>query len=235
MIKFNTFLIELNQTVSRNPILNNAMTTALVLMQKNKFITSGAVLLYNYETNNLKVSASVGNFKSNAHVSYTPGENIIGTVAERGLPVIISNLDKDTDYEDKLFLINFKSHLIHTLICVPIALDTVIYGVLAVVKQVNESENLDVWKERFSLVAGILLHPVRYHRYLSREHQRLQTENSSLKQKLREEYSFHNIIGNSHEMNEVYEQVAQVARADTTVILRGESGTGKELIAEAIH
>jgi Nif-specific regulatory protein len=33
----------------------------------------------------------------------------------------------------------------------------------------------------------------------------------------------------------VYEQVAQVARTNTTVLLRGESGTGKELIASAIH
>jgi Nif-specific regulatory protein len=33
----------------------------------------------------------------------------------------------------------------------------------------------------------------------------------------------------------VYEQVAQVARTTTTVLIRGESGTGKEMIAHAIH
>jgi Nif-specific regulatory protein len=33
----------------------------------------------------------------------------------------------------------------------------------------------------------------------------------------------------------VYEAVAQVARTNTTVLIRGESGTGKELIAQAIH
>ena len=36
-------------------------------------------------------------------------------------------------------------------------------------------------------------------------------------------------------MKHVYDQVAQVARAATTVLLRGESGTGKELIAHALH
>ena len=36
-------------------------------------------------------------------------------------------------------------------------------------------------------------------------------------------------------MRQVYEQVAQVAGSNTTVLLRGESGTGKELIAHAIH
>jgi Nif-specific regulatory protein len=36
-------------------------------------------------------------------------------------------------------------------------------------------------------------------------------------------------------MRQVYEQVAQVAQTNTTVLIRGESGTGKELIAHAIH
>src|SRR5438552_4202939 len=36
-------------------------------------------------------------------------------------------------------------------------------------------------------------------------------------------------------MRQVYEQIAQVAHSNTTVLIRGESGTGKELIAHAIH
>ena len=33
----------------------------------------------------------------------------------------------------------------------------------------------------------------------------------------------------------MYQQVAQVAKTNTTTLIRGESGTGKELIAHAIH
>jgi Nif-specific regulatory protein len=36
-------------------------------------------------------------------------------------------------------------------------------------------------------------------------------------------------------MREVYTRIAQVARSDTTVLVRGESGTGKELVATAVH
>ena len=43
------------------------------------------------------------------------------------------------------------------------------------------------------------------------------------------------MVGTSGAMQEVYEQIAQVAPTNTTVLLRGESGTGKELIAHAIH
>ena len=43
------------------------------------------------------------------------------------------------------------------------------------------------------------------------------------------------IVGVSSAMQEVFKQVALVARSDACVYLRGESGTGKELIARAIH
>src|SRR5205085_7231086 len=46
---------------------------------------------------------------------------------------------------------------------------------------------------------------------------------------------FSNIVGASGSMREIYEQIAQVASTNTTVLVRGESGTGKELIAHALH
>jgi DNA-binding NtrC family response regulator len=43
------------------------------------------------------------------------------------------------------------------------------------------------------------------------------------------------IIGQNPKMREIAEQIARVAPAPTTVLIRGESGTGKELVARAIH
>jgi Nif-specific regulatory protein len=67
------------------------------------------------------------------------------------------------------------------------------------------------------------------------DRQRLLEENQLLRHELRERYELRNLIGNSHAMGQVYEQVAQAAPANTTVLIRGESGTGKELVARAIH
>ena len=67
------------------------------------------------------------------------------------------------------------------------------------------------------------------------ERQRLVDENTHLRQELKARYDFPNLIGTSGPMRQVFEQVAQVARTNTTVLIRGESGTGKELIAHAIH
>jgi len=46
---------------------------------------------------------------------------------------------------------------------------------------------------------------------------------------------FEGIIGNSHLLLNVFDNVAQVAPVDTSVLILGESGTGKERIAESIH
>ncbi len=43
------------------------------------------------------------------------------------------------------------------------------------------------------------------------------------------------MIGSSPAFNSVVEQVRQVARIPSTVLITGESGTGKELVARAIH
>jgi DNA-binding NtrC family response regulator len=46
---------------------------------------------------------------------------------------------------------------------------------------------------------------------------------------------FSGIIGKSHLLLTVFDNVMQVARADSSVLILGESGTGKEKIAERIH
>lgn len=46
---------------------------------------------------------------------------------------------------------------------------------------------------------------------------------------------FEGIIGHCHLLLNVFDQMAQVAPFDTSVLILGESGTGKEKIAECIH
>jgi len=52
---------------------------------------------------------------------------------------------------------------------------------------------------------------------------------------LNEEYGFHDIIGQSNKMREVFDLVEKVADYNSTILLNGETGTGKGLVAKAIH
>ncbi|MFC1543117.1 sigma-54-dependent transcriptional regulator [Candidatus Neomarinimicrobiota bacterium] len=47
--------------------------------------------------------------------------------------------------------------------------------------------------------------------------------------------TFYGMVGSSPEMETLKEQIKQVAKVDSPVLITGESGTGKELISHAIH
>ena len=64
---------------------------------------------------------------------------------------------------------------------------------------------------------------------------RLRAENKFLKHELKKTLTPRPIIGASPRIQEVFETVRKVAKADSTVLLCGESGTGKELFARQIH
>ena len=48
-------------------------------------------------------------------------------------------------------------------------------------------------------------------------------------------YPFGTIVGQSSNIEHVFNLISKVAKTDSTVLITGESGTGKELIAQAIH
>jgi len=63
----------------------------------------------------------------------------------------------------------------------------------------------------------------------------LEQEVLQLRAQVARRYSFHNLIGKSPAMQEIYSKIEQVADTKTTVLITGESGTGKELVARALH
>ncbi len=63
----------------------------------------------------------------------------------------------------------------------------------------------------------------------------LEQEKSYLNEEIKTQYNFEKIIGTSDAMQQVFDQIHQVAQTDSTVLITGETGTGKELITRAIH
>ncbi len=63
----------------------------------------------------------------------------------------------------------------------------------------------------------------------------LRREVQQLRRAVREDFSFHHILGKSKPMRQVFDLIRRVADSQTNVLITGESGTGKELAAKAIH
>jgi len=63
----------------------------------------------------------------------------------------------------------------------------------------------------------------------------LRREVTHLRREVYREYSFHQILGKSRPMQEVFELIRRVADSPSNLLITGESGTGKELVAKAIH
>ena len=108
-------------------------------------------------------------------------------------------------------------------------------GALGVDLRFKAERDFDSSVKFMGVVASMIAQALKVQRAVEDERRRLLAENTHLRQELRERYDFSNIIGTSGPVREMYEQVAQVAKTNTTVLIRGESGTGKELIAHAIH
>jgi len=65
--------------------------------------------------------------------------------------------------------------------------------------------------------------------------EQLQAENFYLREEIKLEHNFEEIIGQSKVLKYLLFRIEQVATTDTTVLITGETGTGKELIARAVH
>ena len=63
----------------------------------------------------------------------------------------------------------------------------------------------------------------------------LRGEVSLLRERLGEELTLHELVGDSPPMRRLKDIIARVASTGSAVLIEGESGTGKELVAAAIH
>jgi two-component system response regulator AtoC len=65
--------------------------------------------------------------------------------------------------------------------------------------------------------------------------QTLVRENTVLRQALRKEFRFRDLLSKSPAMQSVFELARTAARSNSTILVLGESGSGKEVLARAIH
>jgi Nif-specific regulatory protein len=228
-----TTLLQISQALSGTLDLKSALHEVLDTLGRHHDAARSFVALLNRDTRELTVEATAGSGRA-PHAPRLGDDGVLGRVIDSGRQVVVPRVSAEPAVADQ-FLGRHESGEEYSFFCLPITIDRQAVGALGVVVRFLPDRNYDRSAKFFGVVASIIAQALKVQRLVAAQHRRLVTENARLKQELREGYDFSAIVGNSGPMQRVYEAVAQVARTNTTVLIRGESGTGKELIAQAIH
>ena len=233
-------LLELSQSLGSTLNPKSAMSRVLEILEEHHRTTSSSIVIRNEESGDLTIEASTGmSWQTARRARYRSGEGITGRVVSSGRPVVVPRVSQEPLFLNRTGVFKDSDKRSEkddiTYICVPITFDQKTLGALGVSLAYQKDGNYEREVKFFGIVASMIGQAVRVHRLIEAERQGLLQENLQLRHELKERYELRNIVGNSRPMQAVYEQVAQVATTNTTVLIRGESGTGKEMIAHALH
>ena len=227
-------LLEVSHALSGTLNLRSALHRVLEIMAKHHGTVRSMVTLL-HDNGELHVEASDG-LDAPAHaVRYRLGEGIVGKVVESGKPIVVPRVSKEPAFLNRASRGSELTKEELTFICVPVLLNRRAVGALAVDLKFNPDRDYDRSIQFYGIVASTVAQAVKVQRLVEEDKKRLVDENQHLRQELRERYDFSSIIGSSGPVRQMYEQMAQVAATNTTVLIRGESGTGKEMVAHGIH
>jgi len=231
-----TTLLELGRILADQQNLKSSLTRVLETLGRHHGMVRSFVLLLDPESEKMRAEASYGLNGDAYRVTYRIGEGVVGRVVQSGKPVVVPQTSSEPLLLNRLIgQARINSRKEASFICVPIIVNGKPLGAIGADLIYKEERDYDRTTKFLGVIASMMAQALKVENFIAADKQRLLDENIHLKQELRERYDFSHIVGNSNPMRQVYEQVTQVARTNTTVLLRGESGTGKEMIAHAIH
>ena len=228
-------LLETSQALSSTLDLKEGLRRVLEILGRHHGAIRSTVVLLNEETGEVEVEASAGRVPAGKRARYRVGEGITGKVVQTGKPIVVPRVSREPMFLNRAADRPELPEQELSYVSAPVSLEGRTVGAVGIDLNFRADRDYNRTVKFLGVVASMIAQAVRVHRLIQAERQRLVDENTHLRQELKERYDFSNIVGTSGPMRQVYEQVAQVARTNTTVLLRGESGTGKELIAHAIH
>ena len=213
--------------------LREIVSPVLEALAAHMNMNYGTLTLLNRKTGDILIEAAHGLSPQQARRGrYKLGEGVTGQVILTGEPAVIPRKSESPLLLDKT---RRGKDADTSFICVPIKVGQEVVGALSVDQTFAPDANLQEDARLLSIIASLIAQAVKLRRIAQEERDRLAEENERLKQELRERFRPSNIVGNSHEMQQVYDQIAQVSKSNATVLILGETGTGKELVAHAIH
>jgi Nif-specific regulatory protein len=232
-IKKLSALLEISKALGSTLNIREAVEKVLEILDREVGLRRGAIALLE-DGSSLSIQYAFGLSEGERRRGrYKLDEGITGRVVSTGKPIIVPQVSKEPLFLNRTRKPEHGQE--ESFICVPIKDRRKTIGALSITQPYKVNRNYDDTVKFLTIIAGMISQSLRLAQMVEQEKAQLVDENAHLKRELQQKYDFRNIVGTSKEMREVYDQVAQVAHTNTTVLIRGESGTGKELVAHAIH
>ena len=201
----------------------------LSIIESDMHMLRGTFALLYGDTLRIEVSQGMDE-KTRQLGQYRLGEGITGHVAETGRSHVIPDLRKDPRFLNRTGTRHYESPV--AFICVPLLHHEKVIGTLSIDRPVTPDTVLESDVAFLEIIANITADAAAACIEMHNERETLLEENRKLRDLLRQAPG--RLIGNCREMQQIYDQIRQVAPSDATVLIRGASGTGKELLAHAI-
>lgn len=227
-------LIDVGQVFSGELSTRVAFEQVLDILKQRHGVVRGAVAVLDAKTQEIRIEVSTGLSDAGRFARYRLGEGITGRVVETGKPIVVPKVSREPMFLNRAGKRDLNKQEF-TYMCVPVVVKSKTVGALGVDLRFKPDRDYESELKCLGLIAAMMAQAIKAEHLVDDERRRLIDENTHLLEELKERYDFSNLIGTSGPMRQVYEQIAQVAHTNTTVLIRGESGTGKELIAHAIH
>ena len=229
-------LLEISQALSGVLNLKAALHSVLDILERRHQVAGGAVMLVERDSRETHLEAAGGVRLPGARGrNRSEGSGVTERVLDSAKAVVVPRVSQEPNLAPPPTERARSEQRELSFIAVPIILGRRPTGTMEVVLPFKSDRDYQRSLEFYKVVASMIAQAIKVSRMVEADRHKLAEENEHLRDELRERYAFRNIIGNSAPIQQVYEQVAQVARTNTTVLIRGESGTGKEMIAHAIH
>lgn len=157
----------------------------------------------------------------------------VGRIAATGEPLLLNDLATNRDWAFDQDWISAEG--IRGFAGQPLLFRGEVLGVLAVFGRDEMQDHCFAILRTFADQAAAAIANARAFEEIDRLRAKLEQENEYLREEVRHDLDYGEIVGSSSALRRLMEQIELVARTDATVLIQGESGTGKELIARAIH
>jgi formate hydrogenlyase transcriptional activator len=235
--EWNRSLLQINNAIITNltqqALLHSISETLLRVISFDRC----AITLYQPQRDAFRFLAVEGDLHSDyfrSGLDESRNETCLAWVFDHQRPLLRRDLAKEGQYANERRLV---AEDIQSMCVLPLVFQGRSIGTLSLVSREKDrySDEDAVFLQEVANQVVLAIQNMQSYQEIESLKARLEKENVYLREELRTEHNFEEIVGNSPAVLRALGAVDQVAPTDATVLIYGETGTGKELVARAIH